>query len=155
MKKAAVAVAHRILTIAWRIIGEGTEYRERGGDYYDRRNPQRTADRLTERLVRIGYDVVLTPRAEPIASPPDEPKKRAKRGRPCLCASRGLTCTHGKGSQPGAPVAVPEALAPTSTSSPPVNTGCLKCAKWKIPCIHVRPQNLHRGTSTSRSDSAG
>jgi transposase len=155
MKKAAVAVAHRILTIAWRILAEGTAYQERGGDYYDRRNPQRTADRLTQRLMRIGYDVVLTPRAEPIASPHDEPKKHAKRGRPCLCAARGLNCTHSKTSQPSAPVPQLGANYPTSTSSPPANKGCLKCAKWKIPCIHVRPQNLHRGNPTSSPDSAG
>jgi transposase len=43
-KKAAVAVAHRILVIAYFIIRDNTEYREYGGDYYDRRQPERTVD---------------------------------------------------------------------------------------------------------------
>ncbi len=43
MKKAALAVAHRILLIAWHILSEtGAEYQERGGDHFDRRNPERT-----------------------------------------------------------------------------------------------------------------
>jgi hypothetical protein len=49
MKKAAVAVAHRILMRAYYIIRDGTPYREAGGDVYDRRNPQRTAKRLVRR----------------------------------------------------------------------------------------------------------
>ena len=47
MKKAAVAVAHRILLIAWHIFAEATEYQERGGDHFDRRNPERTARKLS------------------------------------------------------------------------------------------------------------
>jgi hypothetical protein len=62
MKKAAVAVAHRILVVAWHILGEsGVEYYERGGDYFDRRNAERTAQRLTQRLRAIGYTVTLSP----------------------------------------------------------------------------------------------
>jgi transposase len=60
-KKAAVAVAHRILIIAWHILAEsGAVYHERGGDHFDRRNPERTARRLTRRLENIGYTVTLT-----------------------------------------------------------------------------------------------
>jgi len=36
LKKAAVAVAHRILTIAWTMMKENVDYRERGGDFFDR-----------------------------------------------------------------------------------------------------------------------
>jgi hypothetical protein len=43
------AVAHRILMLAYYIIRDGTEYREAGGDYYDRRNPTKTAKRLARR----------------------------------------------------------------------------------------------------------
>jgi hypothetical protein len=51
LKKAAVAVAHRIALIAWHILAEeGVEYHERGGDYFDRRNPERTARKLLRRL---------------------------------------------------------------------------------------------------------
>jgi transposase len=60
MKKAAVAVAHRLLTVVYLLIRDGGVYRERGGDYFDRRNPARTAKKLTRRLERIGFQVVLT-----------------------------------------------------------------------------------------------
>jgi transposase len=59
MKKAAVAVAHRLLTVVYILIRDGGVYRERGGDYFDRRHPARTAKKLTSRLERIGYQVVL------------------------------------------------------------------------------------------------
>jgi hypothetical protein len=38
---------------------DGGVYRERGGDYFDLRNPARTAKKLTERLERIGFEVVV------------------------------------------------------------------------------------------------
>jgi transposase len=59
LKKAAVAVAHRILTIAWSIIRNGSEYQERGGDHFDRLHPERTARKLLQRLERIGFEVAL------------------------------------------------------------------------------------------------
>jgi transposase len=59
LKKAAVAVAHRILIIAWHILAAGVEYRERGGDHFDRRHPERTARKLTRRLEHIGFEVTL------------------------------------------------------------------------------------------------
>jgi transposase len=62
MKKAAVAVAHRILIIAWHILAEGGEYCERGGDHFDRRDPDRTARTLTRRLEHIGFEVSLVRR---------------------------------------------------------------------------------------------
>jgi len=57
MKKAAVAVAHRILIILFRIIRHGEEYREFGGDHFDRRSPAKTARRLLQRLERLGFDI--------------------------------------------------------------------------------------------------
>ena len=59
LKKAAVAVAHRVLTIIWRIIRDGGAYEERGGDYFDQRDPQRTARKLTRRLEHIGFEVEI------------------------------------------------------------------------------------------------
>jgi len=56
MKKAAVAAAHRLLTVVYILIRYGGVYRERGGDY---RHPARTAKKLTSRPERIGYQVVL------------------------------------------------------------------------------------------------
>lgn len=59
MKKAVVATAHRILRIAYSIIRNGTEYVERGGDIFDRLQPERTAKKLVRRLERIGFDVEI------------------------------------------------------------------------------------------------
>jgi hypothetical protein len=76
MKRAAMAVAHKILMFAFYIIRDGSVYREVGGDYFDRLHPERTARRLTQRLQRIGYEVVLTarPAAAPVAG--DTPQRR-------------------------------------------------------------------------------
>jgi len=63
LKKAAVAVAHRVLTIIWRIIRDGGAYEERGGDYFDQRDPQRTARKLTRRLEHIGFQVEIKRRS--------------------------------------------------------------------------------------------
>jgi transposase len=59
MKKAVVATAHRILRIAYSILRNGTEYVERGGDIFDRLQPERTAKKLVRRLERIGFDVAI------------------------------------------------------------------------------------------------
>ena len=58
-KKAALAVAHRMLIIAWRIIQEGTVYEELGGNHYDRLHPDRSARRLIKRLEQIGFQVAV------------------------------------------------------------------------------------------------
>ncbi len=49
-KKAAVAVAHSILVIAYRLIERQEDYRDLGGDYFDKRRPHDTVRRLTKRL---------------------------------------------------------------------------------------------------------
>jgi transposase len=69
MKKAAVAVAHRILIIVWHILAEGACYHERGGDHFDRRDPERTARKLTRRLQHIGFEVSLVRRKCAAARP--------------------------------------------------------------------------------------
>jgi len=133
MKKAAVAVAHRILILAYHIIRDGGEYRELGGDYFDRLHPERTATRLVRRLSKIGYDVTLTPRETPAGEPSGGASPR-RRGRPCKCAERGVPCTHPHRS-----------LQPTQTPPQPRDTNepnrqCSKCARWGIPCIHLKPR---------------
>jgi Transposase IS116/IS110/IS902 family len=84
MKKAAVAVAPRILMLAYYIIRDGTEYREVGGDYYDRHHPLKTAQRLTRRLERIGFEVTLKPHDLP-PKPAPQPRRRRTPppGQPC------------------------------------------------------------------------
>jgi len=99
-KKAAVAVAHRILVIVWHILAEaGVEYQERGGSYFDRRNPQRTARKLTQRLEAIGYTVTLTPaaREQPAKPPVARPKGRKPQlDRPIVDASLCQRCAKRK-----------------------------------------------------------
>jgi len=94
MKKAAMAVAHRILVLAYYILRDGVEYREAGGDYYDRKNPAQTVKRLTRRLERIGFEVALKPKktgqqeGHRSAPPPDQTCKR--------CNAWGIACIHAR-----------------------------------------------------------
>src|SRR4030095_15742375 len=60
-KRAALAVGHSILTIAYPMIRRGTTCQELGADYFDRRNPERVKDRLVQRLEKLGYKVTLEP----------------------------------------------------------------------------------------------
>ena len=59
-KKAALAVAASILTIAWHLLMRGTVYEDLGADYFVRRNKDRAARKLTKRLELLGYQVQLT-----------------------------------------------------------------------------------------------
>jgi len=112
MKKAAVAVAHRLLKIAFAIMRDGTEYRERGGDHFDRRNPEKTARKLVSRLERIGMLVEVTrplqkPEARKIRREPAPPGECRK------CWNWGLkTCIHVRG----------KCKTAQSTSSSPANS---------------------------------
>lgn len=58
-KRAAVAVAHSILVIAYHMLKRGTEYIEHGGDYFDKRNEEQLQRRLVKRLEGLGYQVTI------------------------------------------------------------------------------------------------
>lgn len=60
-KKAAIAVGHTILVIAYHILKEHTAYQDLGPDYFDHRQSTRLRTRLLNRLKGLGYDVSLTP----------------------------------------------------------------------------------------------
>ena len=91
VKKAAVAVAHRILMLAYYIIRDGSVYQEAGGDIYDRRNPERTAKRLARRLQRIGFEVTITP----VPRSPRPPHSSPIPGQTCAkCNAWGIACIH-------------------------------------------------------------
>lgn len=62
-KRAAVAVAHSILVIAYHLLRDGTQYRDLGGDYFDRRNEQHVQRSLIKRLERLGLKVTVEPLA--------------------------------------------------------------------------------------------
>jgi transposase len=61
-KKAAVAVGHSILVIAYHVLEREVPYEELGEDYFDR---QRSGEAYTKRLVhqleRLGHKVTLEP----------------------------------------------------------------------------------------------
>lgn len=61
--RAALAVAHSILIIAYHLLRDGTEYRELGGDYFDQRNQQYLQRNLVKRLEGLGFKVSLEPAA--------------------------------------------------------------------------------------------
>jgi len=61
--KAAIAVAHSILVIAYHLLTEGTIYRDLGSHYFDERDRQGVERRLVHRLEGLGYTVSLAPAA--------------------------------------------------------------------------------------------
>lgn len=62
-KRAAVAVAHSILVIAYSMLKRGTVYTDLGHDYFERRNEQQTQRNLVNRLERLGFKVTVEPAA--------------------------------------------------------------------------------------------
>jgi transposase len=58
-KKALVAVAASMLTAVYFILRDAVEYRDLGGDYFHRRDRERIARHLTQRLEALGFKVAL------------------------------------------------------------------------------------------------
>ncbi len=56
-KRAALAVGHTILIIAYHIIKEQCVYLDAGADFFDRLNEQHLINRLTARINALGYKV--------------------------------------------------------------------------------------------------
>ena len=59
-RRAAIAVAHSILTIAYYIIRDGTTYTELGPNYFDERDKDQIIRRCTKRIEQLGKTVTLT-----------------------------------------------------------------------------------------------
>jgi len=62
-KKAAVAVGHSILVIAYHMLKTGETYKEKGAPYFDEFDQQRVQHLLVKRLEHMGYQVTLQPTA--------------------------------------------------------------------------------------------
>jgi transposase len=62
-KKAAMAVGHSILVIAWHLLTEDCDYHDLGGDFFIRRDTDRTRQRAVAQLQALGYHVTLQPAA--------------------------------------------------------------------------------------------
>lgn len=60
-KRAAVAVAHSILTIAYHLISRQEPYKDLGADYFDKQRPECVKKRLIKRLEKLGYQVTVEP----------------------------------------------------------------------------------------------
>lgn len=60
-KRAAIAVAHSLLTVVYHVLTRAEPYRELGGDYVDRRTPEQQARYYARRLAELGFDVTLDP----------------------------------------------------------------------------------------------
>ena len=58
-KRAAFAVAHSILVVAYHVLLRGVPYKELGPDFFDRQNKEAVARRLARRLEALGYEVML------------------------------------------------------------------------------------------------
>lgn len=61
-KRAIIAVARTILQAAWHILKEDVDYHERGGDYFDHLNEEKSKGYLIKRLEKLGFEVELKPR---------------------------------------------------------------------------------------------
>lgn len=59
-KRAIIAVARTILEAAWHMLKEEVEYKELGGDYFERLSEEKTTGYLVKRLRKLGYEVELT-----------------------------------------------------------------------------------------------
>ncbi|WP_277128278.1 transposase [Chlorogloeopsis fritschii] len=60
-KRAAVAVAHSILTISYHLISRQETYKDLGVDYFDKKRPETVKKRLIKRLEKLGYQVTAEP----------------------------------------------------------------------------------------------
>jgi transposase len=58
-KKALGAVKHSILCAAWHMLSTGELYNDLGGDYFQKRDPERTVKRLVRQLETLGHTVTL------------------------------------------------------------------------------------------------
>jgi transposase len=58
-KRALGAVKHSILCACWHMLSTGELYDDLGGDYFQRRDPERAAKRLIAQLEALGHTVTL------------------------------------------------------------------------------------------------
>ena len=57
--RALGAVKHSILCACWHMLSTGELYNDLGGDYFARRDPEKTTKRLVAQLERLGHSVTL------------------------------------------------------------------------------------------------
>jgi len=62
--RAAVAIGHKILVIAYRMLADDSDYQELGDGYLDQLNTRRNASNMVRRLRQMGYDVQISRKEE-------------------------------------------------------------------------------------------
>lgn len=67
-KRAALAIAHKILVGAYYMLRDQTDWSDLGEPYLDRLNSKAIRNSLVHRLEQLGYDVTLAPRQMPALS---------------------------------------------------------------------------------------
>jgi transposase len=59
--RAAVAIGHKTLLLAYRMLADGSDYKDLGAGYPDQLNTHRSAGNMVRRLRQMGYDVQTQP----------------------------------------------------------------------------------------------
>jgi transposase len=77
-QRAAVAIAHKILTAAYVMLSTGVAYRDLGAAYLDSIDTHRVQSTLIRRLERLGYEVTVKKRGSDEQRPADEPAIHAE-----------------------------------------------------------------------------
>ena len=60
--RAVMAVGHSLLTVIYHVLKDHREYKELGGDYFDRQAPERLERYFVSRLEALGIEVIIRPR---------------------------------------------------------------------------------------------
>jgi transposase len=60
-KRAAIAVAHSLLTVIYHVLSRGVFYEDLGADYFDRLRPEQHARYHVRRLAELGFTVTIEP----------------------------------------------------------------------------------------------
>jgi len=59
--KAITATAHKLACLIYRMLRFGTDYVDRGQDYYERRYQGRVVSNLMRRAQELGYTLTMNP----------------------------------------------------------------------------------------------
>lgn len=70
IKRAAVAIGHKILLAAYTILSRSVDYVDLGESYLDQVDRMRTVAKLRSRIERLGFEVRLEPKAAQSLGPP-------------------------------------------------------------------------------------
>jgi hypothetical protein len=92
-KKAICAVVASMLAAIYRMLTDGIEHHDLGGDYFDRRSTDIKAKRLVVQLTKLGFQVELQPITGSL--------RRDEEG--CFFLGLGGSIARDSGSRPDAP----------------------------------------------------